>query len=103
MLLALYVCREVLGRTVLLTIQYSTSSKDGGGVTGPICKSSVLSSGEAFGGVCFTSWLGGSPLLDYSGSSPSVDLLFPVRFPTDTATCERQSSVATGQGPRSAD
>jgi hypothetical protein len=45
-------------------------------------RSSVLSSGEAFGGVSFTFWLGASPLLDHSGSSPSVDHLFPVRSPT---------------------
>jgi hypothetical protein len=82
--------------------QHWQSHLEGSSVAGP-CRSSVLSSEEAFSGVCFTFWLGSSPLYCnsvrlfgcFSVRGPSV----PRPFPSESG----QSSVPTGQGLRSAD
>jgi hypothetical protein len=70
-------------------------------------RSSVLSLGEAFGGVCFAFWLGGSPLARLCGCSSVRGSAAPRPFPSKSGGEQwctvvlGWSSVATG--PRSAD
>jgi hypothetical protein len=82
--------------------QHWQSHLEGSSVAGP-CRSSVLSSEEAFSGVCFTFWLGSSPLYCNSvrlfGCFSVRGLSVPRPFPSESG----QSSVPTGQGLRSAD